>query len=335
MPPVAPRLHAPILLVLICASGCADWPLTSKWAMDDPDYRAKYSKPYGNDKTLRMLKQSVDARHVDGKGGGYVAFNMADEPTSVGLEIGGVEYLSSALEGHGGFNGLVGTGAEDWFLGGTIGLRLQSPTRLAPFVGVGAFAGFNWELHDAENDGIDNDDDGAVDELNETKTEYGGLAAVFPEVGVHYWLGSDSRLTLSASRWFTTEESSDDFWFFGIGITVLNLDDSNSEERTAEMPPRPRRNWVFIPEGGVEVRESDDPLDTGEFGTVEPETDDASQASVVRVFDGKAPVVESNGQNEVESASGEGQETDGSFVRNRDEVWKKSLRASVEVRDTP
>ena len=37
--------------------------------MDDADYAAKYSKPYGDDKIPRMAKQAVDARYVGGRGG--------------------------------------------------------------------------------------------------------------------------------------------------------------------------------------------------------------------------------------------------------------------------
>ena len=68
------RQSALVLLALF-ASGCQSWswPISSKWALDDPDYAAKYSEPYGEDKTLRMLKQSVDARHIHGKGGPYLS----------------------------------------------------------------------------------------------------------------------------------------------------------------------------------------------------------------------------------------------------------------------
>lgn len=212
--------------LFLCAVsvGCSDYPMSSKWAMDDPDYEEKYSEPYGEDdldKPLRMLKQSVDARHVEDKGGFYVGGAVADDPTSAGLEFGAFSYETPEVETHISLAALGGTGRENWFLGANTGIRLQPPTRLAPFVGVGGFAGLNWAESNARGDGVDNDDDGSIDELGETKTNFDGLASIYPEVGVHYWLGAHTRLTASASYWITTSGRDDDFWFIGAGISFL------------------------------------------------------------------------------------------------------------------
>jgi hypothetical protein len=193
--------------------------------MDDPDYREKYSEPYDDgplEKPLRMLKQSVDARHLENKGGSYVGGAYANDPNSGGIEIGVFDYSSPEVESRISLAALAGTGRENWFLGANMGMRLQSPSRLAPFVGVGGFAGVNWEEVNANNDGRDNDDDGSIDEFNEKKTEYDALLAVYPEVGIHYWLGTNARLTASASYWVTTAGRDDDFWFIGVGLSFLN-----------------------------------------------------------------------------------------------------------------
>jgi hypothetical protein len=221
--------------LIICATclGCSDYPLTSKWAMDDADYREKYSEPYGDgplDKPLRMLKQSVDARHLENKSGNYIGGAYANDPNSGGIEIGAFNYSSPQLESRLSLAALAGTGREDWFIGANTGLRLQAPSRIAPFVGVGAFAGLNWEEVDARNDRRDNDDDGAIDELGETKTNYDGLVAVYPEVGIHYWLGTNARLTASASYWVTTAGRDDDFWFIGAGISFLHGPSEDEED---------------------------------------------------------------------------------------------------------
>ena len=48
--------------------------------MDDVDYAEKYSKPYGDDKPIRMLKQMFDARHVEGKTGVFAGGAVNGRP---------------------------------------------------------------------------------------------------------------------------------------------------------------------------------------------------------------------------------------------------------------
>jgi hypothetical protein len=118
---------------------------------------------------------------------------------------------------------LVGSDAADDIFGGVnAGVRLQVPSRVAPFVGVGGFVGYSRERTDASDDLIDNDDDGSIDELGEEKTRSdGGFVSIYPEVGVHVWLNSSTRLTASAAYNITTEGRDHDFWFIGIGLSFL------------------------------------------------------------------------------------------------------------------
>lgn len=215
---IVPRVIATIVLSML-SIGCG----TSKWAMDDPDYRDKYDRPYvQGEKYTRMAKQIVDARHVAKKTGVFVGVAGADEPFAVGGDIGLFYYPNSWLEPRISLSGLAGTG-QPWAYGGvTTGLRIQTPTRLAPFAGAGLFAGVGsvpWVR--ADDDDIDNDDDLFIDEPGETKTDTIFMGAAYPEVGLHFWLTPSVRLTSSASYYFTTAGRSHDFWFIGSSLAFL------------------------------------------------------------------------------------------------------------------
>ncbi|MBP89422.1 MAG: hypothetical protein CMJ64_22375 [Planctomycetaceae bacterium] len=97
----------------------------------------------------------------------------------------------------------------------------QTPTRLAPFVGVGALAAGG--ERDVSDDGLDNDNNLLVDEPNEDLSEY--FASVYPEVGVHYWLTPRVRLTAGAAYQVTSTGRDDDQWTFGIGLSLLSPSD--------------------------------------------------------------------------------------------------------------
>lgn len=98
-------------------SGCASWPLRSKWAAEDSVYSEKYDKPYGNDKTLRMLKQSVDARHINNRVGVSLGGYGADSDTGIG-EFGGSWFTGQGMaETRLTLAGLHGTAADDTYFG--------------------------------------------------------------------------------------------------------------------------------------------------------------------------------------------------------------------------
>lgn len=220
------RPHSLILILLlsVLTSGCAGIG-TSRWAMDDEVYSAKYDKPYpsnDSEKVARMIKQASDARHVGDRGGTYIGAAGADEPTAAGIEFGRFQYSGSALESRIGLKGLVGTGADDWFAGLDLGLRAQSPSRFAPFAGIGTFVGGNTNSSLAVTDGRDNDDDGSIDERGERKSDPEFMASVYPELGVHWWVTSDLRLTTSAQYHFTTDGRDSDFWFIGFSLSFLD-----------------------------------------------------------------------------------------------------------------
>lgn len=192
--------------------------------MDNKAYSKKYDVPYTGDdvdKVERMVKQSVDARHVDGQSGIYTGFAASDDPFTLGAKVGCFEYLNHSVEGRVGLKGLLGTGDKDYFVGIDAGLRLQSPTRFAPFVGVGTYVGGNGKSEAAEHDHLDNDDDGSIDEFGEEKDVAHLFASIYPEVGAHFWINGETRLTASAQYHLTTAGRDDDFAFFGISVARL------------------------------------------------------------------------------------------------------------------
>lgn len=208
-------LAAAALVVLLC--GCP-W---SRWALKDPDYAAKYDEPPELLDVEAQAKQAIDARFVEGKGGWYVAGAGHADPDAGGGEIGVFGYPTSCVSANLGLAVLGGTGANDIFLGLNSGLRVHAPSRFSPFAGVGMFHGYSEHEVSARGDFIDNDDDGSIDELGETATEYGWLSAVYPELGVYYWLNSSVRLSASGAYYVTTEGRASDFWFYGASLSFL------------------------------------------------------------------------------------------------------------------
>ena len=210
-----------VMTGIVClSSGCG----TSRWAMDDPDYSAKYERPYEKGEKLpRMAKQLIDARHVAGKGGVYAAAVGAKRPLSAGGELGLFAYhpATPCVEARGALAGLAGTGATDVFGGIDLGLRLQPPSRLAPFAGIGLFNGLDREELTAEADGQDNDNDMFTDEPGETKDSAEYLGAVYPELGLHHWLNSRWRISGLSRYYVTTDGRNTDFWTVGLSLSLL------------------------------------------------------------------------------------------------------------------
>lgn len=189
----------------------------SRWARDDPDYAAKY--PKHTESVTRAIKQAIDARHLRKKGGVYASVAGRDEPTALGGEAGGFYYPSPYVEGRLGLSGLIYEGAEPVSGGLLAGARLQSPTRVAPFVGIGAYAGLTPNAA-LTSDGIDNNFDGLVDNDEETENEFVG--ALIPEAGCHFWLTPAWRVTGSASYFVTTSSTDNHFLMINVGLARMS-----------------------------------------------------------------------------------------------------------------
>ena len=215
-----------VTLLSILMSGCAlpSGVLRSRWAMEDLEYAHKYSDGAEQGDVLGKLKQASDARFLDGAHGLFVSTGYAKrkevEDGLFAIDVGAENYFTSYMTGRVSLMAMVND--DDWFTGLDGGLRLQSPSRLAPFAGVGFFGGGAQETVIADDDGKDNDDDGVIDERKEKANRFsGGLAAFYPEVGAHYWWTPQLRLSGYGRYLMTSEGRDHDDWLVGFGLAVF------------------------------------------------------------------------------------------------------------------
>jgi hypothetical protein len=151
----------------------------------------------------------------------YLDVSWRPDPAVVGAEIAAAHAYGDYLSARVGFEVLASETPLYLFGGATAGARLTLPWRLAPFVGVGGFIGW-WDAQvRAEADLVDNDWDGVVDEIGETKDVIvDGVIVVYPEVGIHLWLTDSMCLTLSGRYHVTTAGRAHDAWLATVGLSV-------------------------------------------------------------------------------------------------------------------
>jgi hypothetical protein len=193
--------------------------------MDDPEYAAKYSEGAEKSDVVGKVKQAADARFQEDACGCYASGGMVQRGDSdqglLAVELGIEGYHTSYLTSRLALAGMANS--DDWFTGADAGLRLQTPTRLAPFAGVGVFVGGAKESIVADDDWQDNDDDGDVDEWGEEETRMNGaIAAIYPETGVHFWWTPKIRLSAFGRYFVTSAGRHADDWLFGGGIAVFS-----------------------------------------------------------------------------------------------------------------
>lgn len=218
-----------ILLSLLFAltltgPGCC----SSKWAMRDPDYAKKYGVPYSEnkwEKAQRMSKQMVDARHLEDQGGGYFKGAYSENPNAGMMELGLYHYSRPWLSAHGGLSVLLGEGGILGFPGVDLGMRFQSPSRFAPFVGAGVYTDLSEAIFG------DSDEDEyryGLEDPHSHEDHRSIFAAIYPEVGFHYWLTSGLRMTGSAGYYFNTRGR--DLDFLMLGLTFAHMSHPDSED---------------------------------------------------------------------------------------------------------
>ena len=203
-----------VIILLTFASGCS---LRSRYALEDPIYKQKYADGASKGDILGKLKQGFDARHTKyldgyvGGGGGQVGDAFGS------LEIGREVYIENYFSNRISLAGLSGNGTTA--IGLDVGARLQTPTRVAPFVGIGAKAGVlaSDVVGLAADVAFDSDSNEGFDE----DTDIDGLAAVYPEVGVHFWANGNFRFTLFGRYLVTTEGRDFDDWLIGAQIGLF------------------------------------------------------------------------------------------------------------------
>ena len=249
-------------LIPVLATGCS----SSKWAIEDPVYAEKYDRPYEDGEKLpRMAKQIVDARHLAGRTGKFIGGAYSGSPRSQSGSIGTFGYgdagaVSTYIAGH-----MSHTDFDsETLLGLETGARVQSPSRLAPFAGAGATGGLSadevgktvaivvgvlfWLLYKAAVDDDDDDDSSNFvssssrnhhqhdddDDDDGVSLHYSPFAAVYPELGLHYWLNHQTRLTLSARYMVTTAGRDHDFWMYGLSLGFLDEPHPHGDEVPVE-----------------------------------------------------------------------------------------------------
>lgn len=191
--------------------------------MNDPVYAQKYVQGAEKGEWLQKAKQAIDARHVAGLSGwtfgGATMYRPKTDNTLGGFDIGIERYPTSFLSQR---VGLLGYASQDeGYIGIDSGLRLQTPTRLAPFVGAGGLIGGSRTVQTTP-DGIDNDLDDFVDEPGEKASQIDHfLVAIYPEVGSHFWLTERLRATIYGRYLITNLGQEQDDWMLGGQITFF------------------------------------------------------------------------------------------------------------------
>ena len=210
-----------LLFLLVSSTGCNA--LKSRYAMSDPVYAEKYADGAERFDMLGKLKQAMDARHVKDLGGWYASggalYRPKEDNTLGGVDVGFEYYDQSWLSQRLGFASYFSE--EDGYLGLETSVRAQLPTRIAPFVGVGAIAGVSRTVSD-QPDGLDNDDDLLTDEPGELASSVDHvLGAVYPEAGVHTWLNGRWRVSAFGRYMVTTLGRDHDDWLIGGQLTYF------------------------------------------------------------------------------------------------------------------
>lgn len=207
-----------MMIWLASNAGCS---LRSRYALDDPVYASKYQEGAEKSDLAGKLKQAIDARHTKELSGLFASGGVQVRPrfgdTFGSIELGREVYIQNYLTNRISASGLAGNGSG--FVGLDVGTRLQSPTRLAPFVGVGGNAGIS--IRDFISIATDRSDSEQSFISPEPSRTVSGFAAVYPEVGAHFWLNGRLRLSGFGRYLVTTEGREFDDWLIGFQIALF------------------------------------------------------------------------------------------------------------------
>ena len=155
-----------------------------------------------------------------GKMGTYLEIGGQTDPAAVGVGLGAFKYNYRYLSTRLAIYVLGSESIDDVFLGADAGLRMELGTVFSPFIGLGGYYGYHTEYTPAEDDQLDNDGDGQVDEAGEKDAQIDrSLASLYPEAGLHIWIDKSTRFSLSGKYHITTEGRGSDFWLFCVGFS--------------------------------------------------------------------------------------------------------------------
>ena len=210
-----------LLLSFLLFTTCGCSMLRSRYAMEDPVYAQKYAEGANKRNVVGKLKQAIDARHTKYLQGWLISGGAQVRPRSgktfgtveVGRELYQTNYFTTRIA----LNGFAGQDVGS--VGVDVGARAQTPTRLAPFVGVGASAGVL--IQDVVGAVLDDNDIITSPPLQEERS-VDGLATLYPEVGAHFWMDGRIRLTAFGRYLITTQGRDFDDWLVGGQIAIFS-----------------------------------------------------------------------------------------------------------------
>ena len=154
------------------------------------------------------------------KAGTYLEIGGQTDPTAVGVGLGAFNYNYRYLSTRLAMYILGSESIDDAFLGAETGIRFELGTVVSPFIGLGGYYGYHVENSPAEDDELDNDGDGQVDEDGEEDARIDkSVATIYPEAGLHVWIDKRTRFSLSGKYHITTEGRASDFWLFCVGFS--------------------------------------------------------------------------------------------------------------------
>jgi hypothetical protein len=175
-----------------------------------------------------LIFLSVTAAYSDETSSGntgqglYLQLGAGTDPDSIGGEIGIFDHSDENISYLGGFGFLASEQFDDVFVGFNLGVRIGFDSAVTPFVGAGVFAGYSKKNVKADNDGEDNDGDGAVDEPGEEDEVIDNvIASAYPEMGFIVKTSNTSHVILSGRYVMTTEGRSENFWLYSVGFGFL------------------------------------------------------------------------------------------------------------------
>ncbi|MCP3923649.1 MAG: hypothetical protein GY714_13800 [Desulfobacterales bacterium] len=107
------------------------------------------------------------------------------------------------------------------YAGASVGMRFHLPGKFTPFIGAHVFCGAHEETESADKDGIDNDEDGVIDEYGETKsTGKDYLVGIYPEAGFMFTVSDHVQLVISAKYYVTGDEDEGERWIGCVGLNI-------------------------------------------------------------------------------------------------------------------
>ena len=265
-----------MLIWLSLSSGCASSGpfFSSKWAMDDARYADRFSGPYSKrplNKLLRQGEEIIDARFQEGRSGLYTVAGIATRQRAAAVGEVGMTWLPTSWSTMRiGVEGMLADGLPTYLTGGIVGIRLHSPTRFSPYVGVAGMAGVADTSTTAQSSYIDKQGN-IVQEGDRVPGVTKGLAAIIPEVGLSYWFTSRVRLNVGASYYMTTDAGSGstnkDFvlttmsldWLFSRESEIQNWRDPPSSPQQTDTTEGDEPKPYFVTEDKREAPEKDIP----------------------------------------------------------------------------